>query len=543
MKKCFINAFIIASVVFAFNTLSATADGIEVVRDVDNQIFTISGMSEPFSVIRAIVTAPGKEHSDAGNALNPFDVVKYQTELDAGEDGKFSFDVELSSQSGVYTAYIAIGDTIEEVELEYVNPTNYGDLIKGLNSASDVEDYINQNRDGLGFFLDLYDSVNKSTVCSIIEKEIPLSESDIKKCVDIFNSAVVLTAVSEGKISGVKEYSDKLEILSGVSLTGEWYKTVNANDVDTKLKKGFNSIEEFNSSLCEAIVLSVVKTPNGYLNVKKVISDFKAQIGITSLLNDDRIYKELAGKSFNSYVELKNEYQRLSGKYTAGNSSSGSGGGGGGASGGGGANGGGADIAALPSVPKESTTPIKKKHFSDMENASWAEEACEYLAEKEILSGKSEGVFAPLDLITREEFVAIIVRAFKFEKYADNNMFSDLSESDWCYGYVLAANQNGIINGVTENSFGKGMNISRQDMATILYRVMTVKGVEQGETVNSVNFSDEENIADYAKEAVEFLSSRGIINGMNDGSFCGEDNAQRAQAAQMIYKVLKSMEG
>jgi len=163
MKKCFINAFIIASVVFAFNTLSATADGIEVVRDVDNQIFTISGMSEPFSVIRAIVTAPGKEHSDAGNALNPFDVVKYQTELDAGEDGKFSFDVELSSQSGVYTAYIAIGDTIEEVELEYVNPTNYGDLIKGLNSASDVEDYINQNRDGLGFFLDLYDSVNKST--------------------------------------------------------------------------------------------------------------------------------------------------------------------------------------------------------------------------------------------------------------------------------------------------------------------------------------------------------------------------------------------
>jgi len=353
----------------------------------------------------------------------------------------------------------------------------------------------------------------------------------------------VLTAVSEGKISGVKEYSDKLEILSGVSLTGEWYKTVNANDVDTKLKKGFNSIEEFNSSLCEAIVLSVVKTPNGYLNVKKVISDFKAQIGITSLLNDDRIYKELAGKSFNSYVELKNEYQRLSGKYTAGNSSSGSGGGGGGASGGGGANGGGADIAALPSVPKESTTPIKKKHFSDMENASWAEEACEYLAEKEILSGKSEGVFAPLDLITREEFVAIIVRAFKFEKYADNNMFSDLSESDWCYGYVLAANQNGIINGVTENSFGKGMNISRQDMATILYRVMTVKGVEQGETVNSVNFSDEENIADYAKEAVEFLSSRGIINGMNDGSFCGEDNAQRAQAAQMIYKVLKSMEG
>lgn len=535
MKRYYISAFITATVIFTFNSLTVMADGVEVVRDIDKQSFTLSGISEPLSVIRAVVVSPGNEYSDLKGAENPFDIVKYQTEFDAGEDGSFTFEVELNSQSGVYTAYIAIGDTLSEVNLEYVNPVGYSHVINALNGSADIEDYIAQNRNELGFFLSLYDEVNKEKVCDMIKNKMPLPENDIEKCIDIFNSSVIAEAINEGKADGVRDYSDKLIILSESSEVGKWYNKLKPTDVDSKLKKDFNNVNDFNSALTEAIVLSVIKTPDGYLNVKKVISDFKTEIGISSPSSDDRIYKDLAGKSFSSYSDLKAEYQKLLKKYSDSGSSNSSGGGGGGNSGTG--------TVKHPTVEKETLTPIPKKHFSDMDGALWASEACEFLAEKGILSGKSDGVFAPNDKITREEFVTIIARAFSLKKYTDNNSFSDLTENDWCYEYVLAANQNGVIQGVTENSFGKGMNITRQDMATILYRVIGLNGLNNDIQTNNVTFTDESKISDYAKEAVSYLASAGIINGMDDGSFCGRDNASRAQAAQMIYKVLKSMEG
>lgn len=533
MKKCSIKAFIIASVILV--STSVFADGIDVVRDIDNEKFTISGTAEKSGSVRAFVTAPGKKYSDALNASDPFDVIKYQTEFEVTtDDGSFSFDIELSSKSGVYKAYIATDNTNDEVLLEYVNPDNYDILIGGLNGSSDIQKYIKDNRDDLGFFLPLYDNVDKGLVCDLIEKKRPLNGNDIEECIDVFNRAVIGIAISEGDIDGVKNYSDKIQLLNSDSKASQWYKTVSAVEVDKKLSKTFISVDDFEDALCEAIVLSVIKNPKGYLNVKQVMFDFSDKTGIPYPTEEDRVYKELAGKDFASYSELITEYEEQLNDYpTDGNS------------GGGGGKGSGGNSVSMPIQPvnNQLMTPIVKKHFSDMENAVWAQEACEYLAEKGILSGKSEGVFAPEDKITREEFVTIIVRGFGFEQYTDNNQFKDLSQSDWCYKYVLTANQNGIIQGVNEDYFGKGQNITRQDMATILYRVIKEKGIKAGMATNKPQFKDEADISDYAKEAVDYLAARGVINGMDNGEFCGKDNALRAQAAQMIYKVLKSMEG
>ena len=256
------------------------------------------------------------------------------------------------------------------------------------------------------------------------------------------------------------------------------------------------------------------------------------------------MYKDLAGKSFNSYAVLKAEYDNLVEKYSESNTSS-SGVGGGGGGGGGNNNAANSEPPLKPTNPMPSgvSTPITKKHFNDMDNALWAQEACEYLAEKEVISGKGEGVFAPMDNVTREEFVAIIVRGFGFEKYVDNTEFKDLSENDWCYDYVLSAAQNGIIQGIGDGYFGKGHKITRQDMATILYRVISKKELNLAKVRDDFSFKDADSIPDYAKEAVSYLTTRGIVSGMEDGSFSGRESASRAQAAQMIYNVLKSMEG
>ena len=89
-------------------------------------------------------------------------------------------------------------------------------------------------------------------------------------------------------------------------------------------------------------------------------------------------------------------------------------------------------------------------------------------AGKGYINGKSETIFAPNDNITREEFVAIVVRAFEMAAEGDID-YSDVSVSDWYYEPIRIATNNGIITG-SDGSFGTGNNITRQDMAVILYR-------------------------------------------------------------------------
>ena len=193
--------FVAASLMFGI--LKVYADEMKVVRNIDSESFTISGTATPGSVARALVTVPGKTYSDAVSIQNPFDIIKYQNETDVSEDGNFIFEIELSAESGAYTAYVAVGDKVNEVKLEYINPDNYQTLINGLNETADIENYIEQKREDLGFFLDLYDSVNKTAVCNMIEKKLPLEGNDIEECVAVFNSAVIATAVSERKINGI----------------------------------------------------------------------------------------------------------------------------------------------------------------------------------------------------------------------------------------------------------------------------------------------------------------------------------------------------
>lgn len=114
--------------------------------------------------------------------------------------------------------------------------------------------------------------------------------------------------------------------------------------------------------------------------------------------------------------------------------------------------------------------------------------------------------------------------------------FDDSKASDWHNKYIAAAFTNGIVAGESENIFGVGEKITRQDMAVILYRAAKYKGM----TFDSAKteFSDDTEISDYAQEAVYSLKNAGIINGLEDGAFAPKQAATRAQAAQMIYSAI-----
>lgn len=194
------------------------------------------------------------------------------------------------------------------------------------------------------------------------------------------------------------------------------------------------------------------------------------------------------------------------------------------------------------------------ERFTDLSDCEWAEESINELLERGIVSMSENKVFRPADNITREEFVKLIAEAFSLEKAEAS--FSD-AQSHWSKPYLGAAQKAGIINGMEDGSFGIGQPITRQDMVTMLYRTMKILNiplnnneVSLGNNEVSFNnnevsksFSDTDMIADYAREAVQMLSSMNIVNGMDDGSFAPDSNASRAQAAVVISRFLRIQRG
>jgi len=166
----------------------------------------------------------------------------------------------------------------------------------------------------------------------------------------------------------------------------------------------------------------------------------------------------------------------------------------------------------------------------------WAMDAVEYCVSNDILSGDENGNFNPNDFVKREEFVKMLVAAADMYNENASCSFSDMVSGAWYYSYVASAYNNGLVFGVSENEFGIGNNITRQDLAVMCHRA--AEKVKELEAVRSgVEFSDAEDISDYAKAAVDSLYKAGVINGVGADEFAPLSTATRAQAAVMIYNL------
>ena len=190
-------------------------------------------------------------------------------------------------------------------------------------------------------------------------------------------------------------------------------------------------------------------------------------------------------------------------------------------------------------APVDTVMQKAKSMFSDLDSVSWAKTAILEFAVNNWIIGKEDGMFAPNDSITREEFVKIAVNAFGL--YDDNAVcnFNDTSVDDWHYRYIGSALNMGLVNGITEDDFGTGKTITRQDMAVIIYRIAQKIGLQFTDDGEYIPFADEELISNYAAEAVAELAKSGIINGVGNNSFLPGGNATRAEAVKMLYEAYK----
>ncbi len=283
-----------------------------------------------------------------------------------------------------------------------------------------------------------------------------------------------------------------------------------------------------------SLLKSAISKSSLWTGVRAVTENYKDKLGITGSISNDE-YKAITGKTYNSYADIKTALTSSGGGSVGGGISGGSVGGGSKKSGGG--------FIATPVNPPLQTaeTEVKsgKSVFADMSDFKWAEEAVSHIYSLGIVNGDGDGNFSPRRGVSRAEAAKMLVLLMKKDvsNPPEYIPFEDVEKTSWSYPYIAAAYTNKVINGRSANYFDANGGITRQEMAVMAWNAMkamgfTDKGREQ--------FEDADEIAVWAKDAVEILGNYGIVNGRNDGegfSFAPTENINRAEAAMIIYNI------
>lgn len=178
------------------------------------------------------------------------------------------------------------------------------------------------------------------------------------------------------------------------------------------------------------------------------------------------------------------------------------------------------------------------KTFSDVPNTHWASAVIKDLVVKQIISGTTDSTFNPEGNVTRAEFTKLLVQALKLTATGETS-FTDVDAKAWYASYVAAAVKAGIVSGKSDTIFVPNAQITREEMVAMLMRAYAITNTETQTAPTAVEFSDASEIATWAIAYVKAAAKLQFIQGRAEGEFVPKGLTTRAEAAQVIYNLLK----
>ncbi len=179
--------------------------------------------------------------------------------------------------------------------------------------------------------------------------------------------------------------------------------------------------------------------------------------------------------------------------------------------------------------------------FTDVNENDWYYSAVKYVYDNGLMSGISNTTFAPNANTTRGMIVTVLYRLENQPNVNIDNSFNDVKVSDYYGNAIYWAKQNNIVTGYNSTTFAPNDNITREQMATILYRYAVYKGYTVNKTTDLSSFSDEANINSYALTPIKWAVASNIISGMGDGTISPLGNASRAQIATILMRFIENL--
>lgn len=570
MKKNFFSQLTILLTALVIMLSCVSASALEKNLNVDNNILTVTGIMADCSygdVVGVFVLYPGKNPEDIALITGKDDLNSVIIGGDysfTDENGRYIADINMQGgDEGVYTIVAMTREgKIDKDEVYFADKSvrerfaaEISELIKKDKSTSadlmeklaldDENSYFTRifaiNKDNLIL------KVSPKMLADILYIQLTANEKynviDADNFMSAVNKSADIAAIDEGVIN-IVDCSDKFDLDAlYLNFCNKMLSTFSENEK----KPFYSSVKELfvrekpltegsvKALFSEGIINGFIKCARGWEDYKSIIEDLGGNIGINmtdyAAVNKDKIPNYLG-----SYTNKNDFVSDVNAALTTLKNASGStvnpskpGGGGGG--------GGYAPINSKVTEPQPETVPLdqmaEQPSFSDVPDGYWAKQYIDSLMKKGILNGTGNGIFEPEKSVTREEFVKMVVLGLGLELTNDEVRYEDLSRELWSYPYVAAATTHGIINGISETEFGAGSLISRQDAAVIMFRALKKESSKN----DLFTFSDDNLIADYAKNAVYTLRNFGIINGVSETEFAPEDACTRAQAAKLIYQL------
>jgi hypothetical protein len=186
------------------------------------------------------------------------------------------------------------------------------------------------------------------------------------------------------------------------------------------------------------------------------------------------------------------------------------------------------------------------KAFTDAAG-HWAKQAVDDMGSRLVISGVGDDMFEPDRDITRAEFAAIIVRALGLQPGTGHGPFADVKASDWYCAGVKTASEYKIISGYGNGMFGPMDKITREQAMAMVSRAMSITGLKvgfsAGEAENLLSgFGDAEQAADYARNGIAACVKTGIVSGRNGNQIAPKDNITRAEVASIVRNLLQKAE-
>ena len=183
--------------------------------------------------------------------------------------------------------------------------------------------------------------------------------------------------------------------------------------------------------------------------------------------------------------------------------------------------------------------PTPNVDFLDVSRVDWFYYDVRYVCENGLMNGTSRNRFSPYGTATRGMLVTILYRMENEPRCFGSAAFSDVKPSAYYEKAVIWASQNGIVSGYTDGTFRPDAPVTREQLASILYRYTLYRGqdVSAGETTSLTGYGDAQAVSSYALPAMRWACGTGILQGAN-GKLNPSGLATRAQLAAMLHRYL-----
>ncbi|MFV0441927.1 MAG: S-layer homology domain-containing protein [Lachnospirales bacterium] len=177
------------------------------------------------------------------------------------------------------------------------------------------------------------------------------------------------------------------------------------------------------------------------------------------------------------------------------------------------------------------------KEFGDVSDGSWYNSSVDFVSSHELFEGVSQGVFAPNENMSRAMLATVLMRLD--DGNSGTSSFDDVPSNAWYANSVGWAANAGVINGTGDGNFRPNDDITREQLAVMMYNYTNYAGLDTS-GYGSSSFSDSSDISFWATDAMDWAVSNGILQG-NNNNLNPKDNATRAEVAAVVERFISFM--